>query len=206
MKWFVSGATRRRCAVAPAVSGLLAIVQGCGSGSTRTVTQAPETPPAPVALSVSATCGAWEDGTAIQQRTLAIKRAETLGTSVAGYIELIASACTSGRKALTLQEAIAAKNQPPPDPFADTRITGFVGAEVARSVRKSWNRCGANDVCMSGTYAYSVGCHQPDPQVRVLSCFVTTDKGNAGESDDSGYNAKATVNTDGSYSWGIDNS
>jgi hypothetical protein len=54
--------------------------------------------------------------------------------------------------------------------------------------------------------AYSVGCHQPDPQVRVLSCFVTTDKGSAGESDDFGYTVKSTVNKDGSFSWGIDNS
>lgn len=75
---------------------------------------------------------------------------------------------------------------------------------MAKSVRKSWNACGANDICMPGTYAYSVGCHQPDPQVRVLSCCVTTDKKSGGEGY--GYTVKATVNKDESFSWGMDRS
>lgn len=115
------------------------------------------------------------------------------------YIELVGNACTPARKALTLQEAIAAQ-EAPPDPFAGTRINGVLAAYVAKSVRKSWNRCGTNDVCISGTFSYSVGCHQPDPQVRVLSCFVTTDKGNAGQSDDSGTRSKQrSIRTDRSH-------
>jgi hypothetical protein len=179
---------------------------GCGSSTaTGTVTQtvAAQPPKAPP-LTLGATCELWQNATAAQQRALATQRAQIRGIAVSAYVEQLATACTPSRKALTLAEAIAADNKPPVDQFASTRIDGSAGAYVAKSVRKSWNACGANDVCISGTYAYSVGCHQPDPQVRVLSCFVTTDKKKGGEGY--GYTVKATVNKDGSFSWGIDRS
>lgn len=183
---------------------------GCGSSATtRTVTQTrtvkvrattPQAPP----LTLSATCERWEDATAAQQRALAAKRAGIRGITIAAYVEQLGDACTPSRKALTLSEAIAADNKPPADPFATTRISGQLAAYVAKSVRSGWNACGPDDVCIAGTYAYSVGCHQPDPQVRILSCFVTTDKQKGGEGY--GYTVKATVNKDGSFSWGLDNS
>jgi hypothetical protein len=189
-----------------ALLALGAVLGGCGgSGASATVATTAATTAAPPALTLSATCERWANASAAQQRTLAAKRAQIRGISTSAYIEQLANACTPARKSLTLAEAIAADNQPPPDQFAATRINGTSAAYVARSVRKSWNKCGANDVCIPGTYAYAVGCHQPDPQVRVLSCFVTTDKSKS-STGDYGYTVKATVNADTSFSWGIDHS
>jgi hypothetical protein len=203
-------AGRARVWTTIAVAGLGILSAGCGAGSAaKTVTERVSvTSPAPTvpALTLSATCERWQIATAAEQRALASKRAAIRGISVSAYLEQLADACTPARKALTLSEAIAAVNAPPPDEFASTRIAGTLAAYVAKSVRKSWNTCGEHDVCMPSTFAYSVGCHQPDPQVRVLSCFVTTTKGKAGQSDDYGYTVKSTVDKDGSFTWGIDRS
>ena len=87
------------------------------------------------------------------------------------------------------------------DEFADTRISGQLANEISRSIRTSWNRCDAKDVCIPGEYAYSVGCKQPDPQVRKLSCFVTTEKRDDGSAY--GYTVIADVG-ETSYSWGLE--
>jgi hypothetical protein len=56
---------------------------------------------------------------------------------------------------------------------------------------------------IAGETALAIGCRQPDLQVKVLSCFVTTDRGTDGQ--DSGYLVRATVGDD-SYSWRLDRS
>ncbi len=93
---------------------------------------------------------------------------------------------------------------PSADEFAETRIPGQAARDVARAVRKSWNRCGENDVCIPGEYALSVGCKQPDPQVLKLECFVTTEKKEDGSAY--GYTVDATVAPDFSrFTWGLAN-
>ena len=96
---------------------------------------------------------------------------------------------------------MSAQDTPPTqDEFADTRISGQLANEISRWIRTSWNRCDAKDVCIPGEYAYSVGCKQPDPQVRN-SRFVTTEK--RGDGSAYGYTVIADVG-ETSYSWGLE--
>lgn len=155
---------------------------------------------------MSSLCEQYTSASAADQRAFA-ETARNDEQTVAEAVQFLNSAC-AGNGALTLSEAIGQavadeiieEAEGSADPYADTRIHGRLAAEIARSIKESWNRCDENDVCIPGEAALAVG-RQPDPQVKELSCFVTTERGAGGE--DSGYPVHATVGAD-SYSWRLD--
>lgn len=189
---------RIRLGLAGAAVVSAVVAAGCGGGSGSGADGAADTTPADL-LSIASTCEEWQSSDAADQRSFA----ETRDSSAVAFIETVNNACTPGRKALTLGEAVRIETAPPPDPFAQTRVKAAFRGEIAREILKSWNRCGSNDVCISGEQGDNVECNQPDPQVRVLACFVVTAKGANGESS-FGYPVKTTVSADGSYTWRID--
>jgi hypothetical protein len=180
------------------IAGVAAVVAaigivGCGSGSDSAETSAPT-------LSITSSCDDWRNAAADDQRAFAEARNAARAVS---FLETVNQACTPGRKALTIGEAVRIETAPPPDPYAKTRIDTTSRRYISREVRKSWNDCGPSDVCIPGEHAANVNCNQPDPQVRVLSCFVVTDKGTGGASD-YGYTVKVNVSADGSFNWRLD--
>jgi hypothetical protein len=195
--------------LSPTLTALAAVpvfaltLTGCGGGDTAASSETATTPeaPPPPSLSRQSTCEAWQLATAADQRAFAATFPEP---DVARTITSLNRACTPANKALTIVEAVRLANTPPPDPFAATRVAGAERRYIAQQVRESWNRCGPDDVCIPGERARSVGCSQPDPQVRVLSCFVTTQVRGDGESY--GYSVKVNVASDGSFNWRIDRS
>jgi hypothetical protein len=188
--------TGRKAALAGVVPVALAAIgfsAGCGSGASTAGASAE-------ALTAGSSCESWGTAPAGLQRGFAALKA-TDG-NIARYIERVNVACAPERRAMTIGEAMRVAFAPPPDPYAATRIKLGFRREIAESVRSSWNVCGGSDVCIPGTYAFGVNCQQPDLQVRMLSCFVTTERGGSG--GDYGYTVKVTVGVDGSYSWRID--
>lgn len=190
-------------AVAVAVPLLIAAVAACGgdNGTDGAAAGPASASPAPTVAAITrrSTCEDWLTAPAADQRAFAATFPEP---DLARTIRSLNRACTPENRALTIVEAVRLANTPPPDPFAATRVAGADRRYIAQEVRESWNRCGPDDVCIPGERARSVGCSQPDPQVRVLSCFVTTAVRGDGESY--GYSVKVTVAPDGSFNWRID--
>ena len=85
-------------------------------------------------------------------------------------------------------------------PEDDLGIEVVMG-EIQSSIKESWNRCKARDVCIPGETARDVECTLPESGVSKLECFVSVTKPDA-DGYASGYTVEVTVNGD-SYSWGL---
>ena len=85
-------------------------------------------------------------------------------------------------------------------PEDDLGIEAVVG-DIQSSIKESWNRCKARDVCIPGETARDVECTLPESGVSKLECFVSVTKPDA-DGYASGYTVEVTVNGD-SYSWGL---
>jgi hypothetical protein len=175
---------------------------GAGGGGTTTAATAE-------ALSMNSLCEDYSAAPARTQRSFAeevMNEDQTLPEA----IQFLNAAC-EGNGAMSIAEAvgqalaeqIAEEAAVEEDPYSETRVGGSLAAEIAGAVKRSWNRCNDSDVCIPGEYALSVGCRQPDPQVKELSCFVTTERGEGGS--DYGYTVIVTVGAD-SYNWRLDRS
>ncbi len=85
-------------------------------------------------------------------------------------------------------------------PEEEPGIEALTG-EIQSSIKESWNRCKARDVCIPGETARNVECTLPEPGVTKLECFVSVTKPDA-DGYASGYTVEVTVNGT-SYSWGL---
>lgn len=163
-------------------------------------------------LAMSSLCGEYTEASAADQRAFA-ESYRGADESITDAIDRFTTACTAKRKALQINEALdqvaLAESEAELDKILSqaeaeverlgTHIDGRFAAEIAREIKKSWNRCNENDVCIPGEPGLAVGCAQPDKQVSKLRCFVTTERT---ADEQYGYTVAVDVNMDtGSYTW-----
>ena len=192
------------------ISALAILTAACGgSGSSEVESTTATVAVAESALTSTALCEDWLKADGQTQRNFVTSHPVGSSKSVSQAITLLGRACNDATKARTMEEAIeevvAADLQEAADaardPYEATRIAGAFAKAVSKDVRKSWNRCDENDVCIAGEWSHGVGCSQPDLGVRKLRCFVTTKRLENGQGY--GYPVAVAVASDGSYSWQI---